>query len=50
MKYELPSIAIRRLESTLRLLVNVDFRSSFYTPDPCKLNRYATDQAIMGGL
>jgi len=39
-----------RLEITLRLLVNVDFRSSFYTRDPYRLNRRATDQAIMGSV
>lgn len=48
MEYELTSIAFYRLEITLRLLVNVDFRSNFYTRDPCRLNRRATDQAIMG--
>jgi hypothetical protein len=48
MEYALTSIAICRLDSTLRLLGKVDFRSSFYTRDPCRLNHYATGQAIIG--
>jgi hypothetical protein len=43
----LTSIAICRLESTLRLLVDVDFCSSFCMHDPCRLNRCVTGQAIM---
>ena len=44
------SVALGRLVITLRLLVNVDFRSSFYRRDPYRLNRRATDQAIMGSV
>lgn len=49
-EYECTSIAICTLEITLRLLVKVDFRSSFFRRDPGRLNRRAADQAMMKSI